>query len=480
MNTTETPLDSKRIVSVDFFRGLAILGVVLTHCLIYGVFYSTANALATVPVGLLAVLSPIVLISPMAGLFAFISVTANTFTALRRFENGAPAKNVIQPLLITSAALIVIHFLFSLLLKNSSASMFDPGETLNTLIPASIRQGEWIFPKFENLLFMDAMAMIAMSGFTAAAVIAVLLKCKTPRDRALRILALAGFAAAVLSPYIWYLFWIPFEYFYRSEGALRLLAIPLSFFAARMHSLPGIFPFIMFGLWFGILLRSKPTYAEVRRKTRPPAIASLILLIVFVGLKLLFTLGRETPVGAFFENAGVITAVAENSPAVWEGKVGNAFLDYKTLPTEFQFFGAALIFWGFPLLLKIFDFRQPQDKAKIAGRVHPVIRFGTLSLTVFVCETTVHTLFAKILHTLSGVPVPDMKNIQPDFFMTHPAVWLSYAVFMILLWGVILKFWEKTGYRFSLEWILVKATAPLRRIKSEKLPPAPESNRPRS
>ena len=420
--------------------------------------------MATVPIGLLAVLSPIVLISPMAGLFAFISVTANTFTALRRFENGAPAKNVIQPLLITSAALIVIHFLFSLLLKNSSASMFDPGETLNTLIPASIRQGE----------------MIAMSGFTAAAVIAVLLKCKTPRDRALRILALAGFAAAVLSPYIWYLFWIPFEYFYRSEGALRLLAIPLSFFAARMHSLPGIFPFIMFGLWFGILLRSKPTYAEVRRKTRPPAIASLILLIVFVGLKLLFTLGRETPVGAFFENAGVITAVAENSPAVWEGKVGNAFLDYKTLPTEFQFFGAALIFWGFPLLLKIFDFRQPQDKAKIAGRVHPVIRFGTLSLTVFVCETTVHTLFAKILHTLSGVPVPDMKNIQPDFFMTHPAVWLSYAVFMILLWAVILKFWEKIGYRFSLEWILVKATAPLRRIKSEKLPPAPESNRPRS
>ena len=73
-----------------------------------------------------------------------------------------------------------------------------------------------------------------------------------------------------------------------------------------------------------------------------------------------------------------------------------------------------------------------------------------------------------------------MKNIQPDFFMTHPAVWLSYAVFMILLWAVILKFWEKIGYRFSLEWILVKATAPLRRIKSEKLPPAPESNRPRS
>lgn len=357
--------------------------------------------------------------------------------------------------------------------------MFDPNETLDTLIPASIRQSEWIFPKFENLLFMDALAMIAISGFTAAAVIAILLKRKPPRERVLRILAIIGFTSAVLSPYIWYLFWIPFEYFYHAEGVLRLLSIPLSFFAARMHCLPGIFPFIIFGLWFGVLLHYKPTYAEVRQKTRPLALASLILLIVFVGVKLLFTLGRETAVGAFFEKAGLITAVAENSPDVLTGKIGNAFLDYKTLPTEFQFFGAVLIFWGFPLLLKIFDFRQPQDKTKIAERVHPVIRFGTLSLTIFVYETTVHTLFAKILHTLSGAPVPDMKNIQPDFFMTHPAVWLSYAVFMILLWGVILKFWEKTGYRFSLEWILVKATAPFRKIKSEKLPAA-KPNRPRS
>ena len=177
-------------------------GRLLTHCLIYGVFYSTANALATVPIGLLAVLSPIVLISPMAGLFAFISVTANTFTALRRFENGSSAKNVIQPLLLTSTVLIVFHFVFSLLLKNSSASMFDPNETLDTLIPASIRQSEWIFPKFENLLFMDALAMIAISGFTAAAVIAILLKRKPPRERVLRILAIIGFTSAVLSPYI--------------------------------------------------------------------------------------------------------------------------------------------------------------------------------------------------------------------------------------------------------------------------------------
>lgn len=245
MKTTETPLNCHRIVSVDFFRGLAILGVVLTHCLIYGVFYSTANALATVPIGLLAVLSPIVLISPMAGLFAFISVTANTFTALRRFENGSSAKNVIQPLLLTSTVLIVFHFVFSLLLKNSSASMFDPNETLDTLIPASIRQSEWIFPKFENLLFMDALAMIAISGFTAAAVIAILLKRKPPRERVLRILAIIGFTSAVLSPYIWYLFWIPFEYFYHAEGAETFVHSALVF--CRSNALPaGNFSFYYF------------------------------------------------------------------------------------------------------------------------------------------------------------------------------------------------------------------------------------------
>lgn len=470
MEKRELLLSGNRLIAIDFFRGLAIIGVVLTHCLIYGVFYSVGNALATVPPYLLALLFPVVLIAPMAGLFAFISVTANTFTALRRFSEGHSQKHVLQPLLLTSAALIGVHFIFSLLFKNSSASMFDPKLSLDTIIPASIRQGEPVLPRFENLLFMDAMAMIAMSGLAAAAVLALILKRKPQRDKTLRCLAYTGFLSILLSPFIWYLFWVPFKYFYFSAFPLRLLSVPLSFFAARMHCLPGIFPFVVFGIWFGILLQSRPSYEELKKKTRPIAAASLILFLIFSGLKLFLTIGNETAFVLWLSRSGILSVFSENTPGIVTGNIGNAFLDYKALPVEFQFFGIALSFLGFPFLLKIFDYRSDETKPLSVSRLKPVLRFGTLSLTVFVCETPVHTVFAKIIHTLSGAPVPDMADIQPDFFMTHPPVWIAYAVFMILLWAVILKFWEKSGYRFSLEWILTKAMSPFRKIRSEKLP----------
>lgn len=471
MTKTDLSLSGNRIIAIDFFRGLAILGVVLTHCLIYGVFYSVGNALTTVPPYLLAVLSPVVLIAPMAGLFAFISVTANTFTALRRFSNGYSRKNVLQPLLLTSTALIAVHFVFSLLFKNSSASMFDPQLSLDTIIPASIRQEQLILPRFENLLFMDAMAMIAMSGLATAGILAVILKKSRNASKTLRNLAYIGFFSILFSPFIWYLFWIPFKYFYFADFPLRLLAIPLSFFAARMHCLPGIFPFVIFGLWFGVLLHSKPSYAELKKKTIPIAVCSLVFLLVFAGFKLFLTLGRETSAVLFLKQIGILSVFAENTPAILTGNIGNAFLDYKSLPVEFQFFGISLTFWGFPLLLKHFDYCTEERKQKSASRMRPILRFGTLSLTVFVCETPVHTVFAKAIHVLSGGPVPDMADIQPDFFMTHPPVWIAYGIFMILFWSVILKLWEKCGYRFSLEWLLVKAMSPFRKIRSEKLSP---------
>lgn len=465
---TDISLTGNRIIAIDFFRGLAILGVVLTHCLIYGVFYTIDNALSTVPPGLLAVFSPIVLISPMAGLFAFISVVANTFTALRRKDNGHSSASVIQPIVLTSLVLILLHFVFSTLFKCSSGSMFTPGVTINTIVPASIRQSQLILPQFENLLYMDALSMIGISGLTSAAVLAFLLK-KPFSTHKLTALTAIGFIAALLSPFLWYLFWKPFRFFYFSAYPLRLLSIPLSFFAARMHCLPGILPFIIFGVWFGFFLHSRPTYREVKKKTFPIAVASTVLFCFFVGVKLFLILGNETHTVGFLSRIGLLSFLAENTPGILTGNIGNAFLDYKSLPVEFQFFGIALIFWGFPLLMKQFDYDGEDKREKRISRIRPVLRFGTLSLTICVFETPVHTVFAKGLHALSGIPVPDMNRIQPDFFMTHPLIWIAYAAFIILLWVGILKLWEKQNYKLSLEWLLVKATAPLRKIKSEKL-----------
>lgn len=114
----ETPLQTERIVSVDFFRGLAIFGVALIHSIMFGVFYTIDNTLAVIPLPLLIVLAPLVLLAPLAGLFAFISATAKVFISQERLTEGHSLKSVLQPILITSAALLVLHFLYTLIFRS--------------------------------------------------------------------------------------------------------------------------------------------------------------------------------------------------------------------------------------------------------------------------------------------------------------------------------------------------------------------------
>ena len=73
-----------RLLSLDFFRGVAILGVVTVHLVIIGIFFTVDNALNILPTGVLAVFTPLIIFAPMAGLFAFISALANGLTVQKR------------------------------------------------------------------------------------------------------------------------------------------------------------------------------------------------------------------------------------------------------------------------------------------------------------------------------------------------------------------------------------------------------------
>ena len=64
---------NKRFLSLDVFRGIAILGVVVVHALIFGIFSTIDTALNILPLPMLIILSPVVIFAPMAGLFVFIS-----------------------------------------------------------------------------------------------------------------------------------------------------------------------------------------------------------------------------------------------------------------------------------------------------------------------------------------------------------------------------------------------------------------------
>ena len=468
----DTPLETGRIVSVDFFRGLAIFAVALIHSIMFGVFYTIDNTLAVIPLPLLIVLAPLVLLAPLAGLFAFISATAKVFISQKRLTEGHSLKSVLQPILITSAALLVLHFLYTLIFRSPSSSMFTPGILVDSFLSGTIRQWKVQPIVFESFLYMNAMAMVCVTGLITAAALAIWNRKRPSLDRTLRLLTIIGILSVFAAPFVWALFWKPLVYCYSAEGALRLLSIPLSFLSAKMHCLPGIFPFVMFGLWFGFLFAARPTYNEVIRRTRPLAVVFTILFFFCVGCRLFLTLGNETALWNLIEKTGLITVLSWNTPGLADGNLLGAFFDYRMVPTEFHFFGLMIAFWGFPVLLRVFDYCDENRKKRRADRIRPIIRFGTLSLTVFFLEPAVNFLFSKPFHLLLGGELsPVMNPITPDRFMLSPQIWFLFPILILLFWGITLKFWENANYRFSLEWFFVRLTSPFRKIKSEKLPP---------
>ena len=132
---------NKRFLSLDVFRGIAILGVVVVHALIFGVFSTIDTALNILPLPMLIILSPVVIFAPMAGLFVFISSMSNGMVVQKRLNQGYSIQTAIQPILITGLALLILHFIFPLLFNHSNTSMFHPEATIDAMIPASITQG---------------------------------------------------------------------------------------------------------------------------------------------------------------------------------------------------------------------------------------------------------------------------------------------------------------------------------------------------
>ena len=57
----DKPDTYKRIISIDFARGLGIFLLLILHSLIYGVWYSEGTALDTVHFAVVASLSPLVI-----------------------------------------------------------------------------------------------------------------------------------------------------------------------------------------------------------------------------------------------------------------------------------------------------------------------------------------------------------------------------------------------------------------------------------
>lgn len=414
---------AERVVTLDILRGLAIVGMVFLH---NGAFHFAGleAALAAPPPWLVA----FGFLLLWAGLFGLVSGAANATATLRRLEREKAGiqgpwrypPSLLAGALQTFAILFVLHWVWTLVLGNS-AVLPDAGDpTLRvTLVPGLMYYG--FFPRIhpENWIFASALWMIAANVLLVSLALRWLYRRKPPHpgDGLARSLLVMAAAVLLLTPLLRALLFGPTMALVHRGGWAILAAIPP---ALLINDPNPVFPFFAYGL-LGAVVGAALARGTPRR--------TLYLQMGISGLVLLAAGGAGVA-----WSGGVKLAGREE---IW----GQSTLYFSSL----CYLLLGLFAWLVVGLLAGFDPGPESSRAPWRpGWLRPILRFGRLSLTVFMLEG----MLAMALRIGLDAAVPGWNE-------AIGAV-LLFAFGNVVLWHFLLLGWERLDYRGSLEWWLAR------------------------
>jgi hypothetical protein len=97
--------------------------------------------------------------------------------------------------------------------------------------------------------------------------------------------------------------------------------------------------------------------------------------------------------------------------------------------------------------IRFFDQAAPSKVTARAKGSSFVRRFGVAGLSVFMIETPVSELLSKSVSAVAPGWNESMGNT------------LIFAAVLVVLWGLVLKLWERRGYAYSVERLLIRVMA---------------------
>ena len=420
-NVSDVPVE--RIVTLDILRGAAITGMVFLH---NGAFHFAGleTALKSPPPWLVA----FGFLLLWAGLFGVVSGAAHATTTLRRLERERARaqtpwrypRSLLAGAFQTFAVLFAMHWLWTLVVANSAVTPDPNDPTLRvTLVPGWMYYGSLPRIHPENYVFASALWMIAANVLLVSLTFRWLYRRDPPRegDGLTRSLLLLAALVLLATPVLRALLFEPTMALVGRGGVAILAAIPL---ALLVNDPNPVFPFFAYGL-----LGAIAGAAVVRGQLRRP----LYRLLGGAGL-VLVVLGGSGLLGL----GGVVVAGRES---IW----GQSPLYFTAL----GYFLLGLFAWLLAGLLAAFDPPAGSGRAPWRPRwLRPILRFGRLSLTVFMLEGIV----AMALRI-------GLDALIPGWNRSLSAV-IVFALGNVFLWHGVLVAWERLDYRGSLEWWLAR------------------------
>ena len=419
----------RRLVAVDFYKGLAILFVIFFHGLAFNVVSDVQDTVDFMGDAMVAITYPLGILGLDGGIFFMMNGVIIAYymyinLQIKKKKVNTVAKGVVINFLIMT----VLHYIYSIFLSNDVQGSFP----YTSIITGSVINGKLTGFSFELLFFNNALTVIALNGLITGFLFILLWILNGKKISQIIYWILAGIGAIILfiTPPI-------------AENLLPLLDInePGNYIGSGNYIMATLvswlvgprFPILplivypIYGMIFGIALAKESRGEESWKfiKTFGIVFTSIysigaVIAVIFLGLPdytIIHINGLALNLILLAFNTGIMT----------------------------------LGIWGF-------HFRDEKKRTPDSRRTRGIRRFGLFSLTVFLVDPLIGAIVGKIFQLF--VPSDVYSNLYFGVFV--------YVPVLLFIWWLILHFWEKVNYKYSIEWLLGKLSEKARGYKSER------------
>lgn len=428
-----------RLLFLDYIRGLAIIGVIFNHAIVYGIMKNNQNAMTYLPQSPLIVFAPTLIFGTWAGIFSVITGIANIYVVYHKLEKGISLKRAIQGPLVNSIILLFCHIIYQLLFTRGGKAIV--GEIMwFSLFTGSIFNEEFAYPDFRIIFLSDALSSIAMSGFFSCVVMWFMWNNQdhTNLKRNKRILTEIGAIWLAISPFLWNLL------YYRllipsleKGGIMYIFSFPLSLIACHGHGILPYGGFTAFGMVYGIFLAQKENIRLIQQYARKTGYTLLGFGLIFI-LFHLFTV---------------------------EGNKIYFFFTYIIIPPDLYLLNLGIMIIWIEWFIRKFEYIPLEQRNRIKKKTRSIRKFGKITLTLYCLEPLWSTSLASIFRQAFS-----FIEVENDVLMEIFSIQLLYLLVYIGSWLIILRIWDKKfHYKYSFEFWFVKLGGLFRKEKSFKL-----------
>jgi hypothetical protein len=398
-----------RYLGLDFLRGLGIFFVVTLHSAFYyfgGLYELDLNN----PPPIVTVIG---LLLMFAGMFAIISGMVHYIQMLRRdgeAPGGLTPGKVARQFMVRGAIILFIAYVYFIVTGPGVVDMAS--KTMdNSILVELIQSGRFKGVSFQRIFYIDSLVMLGSNVILLGLFSALLLKIlkTTGSSWFRRAYFIAGITSAALS-----LLRIPL-YSILTDALVKknyVVFLSLNWLVNKNNPIIPYIAFGFFGMWIGAALVS----LGWKKMKNQVLMISIILFVAGVTMYIILP----------------DTMLERSIDMKW----------YSIMLAQLGLF--MLMVLG---ALKIFDFRK--NKASIKNSplhfiTQFITRFGVAGLTVFFLESIVSALVFSAL-----------KRIAPGISLDITQA-LLYGLCLSIAWGIFLIFWERSNYKFGLEYFYGK------------------------